>query len=246
MLFCFLHNHGGVCTVVRLFAGLYESTYLIVVFLVLLQLLVGEGRCFGRCGLDAFVLSLLGSCPVYLVSGCSRRLLPRNLHGFFLCGQFHAGHLARQNHQRFGHGQSGTGRRFDGYFRDARIFCLQDAILGGGNHLGVGRLGGLRVEQIHIHRLFRCPVVVHHYVIVGGALCQGVLVVKVSVLVAEQTLHVQALIHYIEGQRVFPFGKIGIRVFLLFRLIEIHGNIAKSGFAAEDANPSGLPLILQK
>ena len=36
MLFCFLHNHGGVCTVVRLFAGLYESTYLIVVFLVLL------------------------------------------------------------------------------------------------------------------------------------------------------------------------------------------------------------------
>lgn len=167
MLFCFLHNHGGVCTVVRLFAGLNESTYLIVVFLVLLQLLVGEGRCFGRCGLDAFVLSLLGSCPVYLVSGCSRRLLPRNLHGFFLRGQLHAGHLARQNHQRFGHGQSGTGRRFDGYLCDARVFCLQDALLSGGNHLGVGRLGGLRVEQIHIHRLFRYPVVVHHYVIVG-------------------------------------------------------------------------------
>lgn len=242
MLFCFLHNHGGVCTVVRLFAGLYESTYLIVVFLVLLQLLVGEGSCFGRCGLDAFVLSLLGSCPVYLVSGCSRRLLPRNLHGFFLCGQLHAGHLARQNHQRFGHGQSGTGRRFDGYFRDARVFRLQDAILGGRNHLGVGGFGGLRVEQIHILHL----VVVHHYVIVGCTLCQGVFVVEVNVLVAEQPLHVQALIHHMEGQRIFLFRIIGVRASLRCRRVEIHGNIAISGFAAENANPSGLPLIVQK
>ena len=241
MLFCFLHNHGGVCTVVRLFAGLHESTYLIVVFLVLLQLLVGEGSCFGRCGLDACVLSLFGSCPVHLVSGCSRRLLPRNLHGFLLCGQLHAGHLARQNHQRLGHGQSGTGRRLNGYLRYSRVFCLQDAILCGGNHLGVGGLGGLRVEQIHILHL----VVVHHYVIVGGALCQGVLVVKVNVLVAEQALHVQAFVHHMEGQRVFPF-QIGVRSSLRCRRVQIHGNIRISGFTAENANPSGLPLIVQK
>lgn len=242
MLFCFLHNHGGICSVVRLFAGLYESTYLIVVFLVLLQLLVGEGSCFGRCGLDARVLSLLGSCPVYLVSGCSRRLLPRNLHGFFLRGQLHAGHLARQNHQRLGHGQSGTGCRLDGYLRDSRVFCLQDAILGGRNHLGVGGFGGLRVEQIHILNL----VVVHHYVIVCGPLRQGVLVVEVNVLVAEQALHVQALVHHIECQRILSFRIFGVCASLRCRRVEIHGNIAVSGFIAENANPSGLPLIVQK
>ena len=70
MLFCFLHNHGGVCTVVRLFAGLYESTYLIVVFLVLLlSFKVYHMYTFLYKGPNSMVLHFfLGDCLLYKVN----------------------------------------------------------------------------------------------------------------------------------------------------------------------------------